>query len=265
MKKIKKIKLFINNDDKSSVIARTLINDLTNNGFLMDDNDFDLGISIGGDGCFLGMIRDSSFNKDAYYIGVNVGTLGFLQEIDINNTKDFVERLSTNDYKIEEVNTLSAIVYTRNDKKEYRCLNEFVIRKDDLSVLKNNIKIDNELLENFTGDGLLVSTATGSTAYNMSFGGSIIYNTLKAYIVTPIAPINNKVYNTLTNSIVIPNEKKVTLEFNNENLYLMVDGKNKILNNVMKIEIMISLNTIKCLRMHDFHFIKVLNNKIIGR
>ena len=259
---IKKIKLFINDDSKSKLISEMLLKELFKKNFIIVDNgEYDLGISVGGDGSFLKMIREENFNNNAFYIGVNAGTLGFLQEIDFNDTKNFVERLSKDDYKIEELNYLKTSV----NNIDFNSLNEIVIRKKDLSVLKNKVYVDNELLENFTGDGLLISTSTGSTAYNMSFGGSIIYNTLKAFIVTPIAPINNKAYNTLTNSLVVPNEKKITLEFNNEDLLLIVDGKNKEMDNVSKIEIMISNRNIKCLRMNDFHFIKVINNKIIEK
>ena len=266
MREIKKIKFFVNDDEKSHAIADTLIKDLLEKEFLIVyDNTYDLGISIGGDGSFLKMIRSDNFNSEAYYIGVNAGTLGFLQEIDFNDTRNFVERLASGDYKEEEINTLETTIYSHDENIRYQSLNEVVIRKSDLSVLKNKVYVDNELLENFVGDGLLVSTSTGSTAYNMSFGGSIIYNTLKAYILTPIAPINNKAYNTLTNSLIVPNEKSIILEFNNESLLLMVDGRNKIVNNVNKIEVKISNKNIKCLRMNDFHFIKVVNKKIIEK
>ena len=146
------------------------------------------------------------------------------------------------------------------------CLNEIVIRKNDFSILKTNVYIDNELLENFTGDGLLISTSTGSTAYNMSFKGSIVYNTINTLQITPIAPINNKAYNTLANSIVIPNDKVVSLSNEKEdNLFFMVDGKNYFLDNVYKIENKISMKKIKCLRMNDFHFIRIVHEKIVEK
>lgn len=264
-RKINKIKLFINNDSKSQEVAFKLKKQLINSNFTICEDNFDLGISIGGDGSFLKMIRENNFNHDIYYIGVNSGTLGFLQEIDINNTKNFVERLNNNDFKKEELSVLETTIYTKDKSYIFNSLNEIVIRKADFSILKTKVFIDNELLENFVGDGLLISTSTGSTAYNMSFNGSIIYNTLNAYILTPVAPINNKAYNTLTNSIIIPNDKVIRIDDDVNSLFIMNDGKNYCCDNVLKIESRVKINAIKCLRMNEFHFIKVINKKIIEK
>ena len=156
-------------------------------------------------------------------------------------------------------------IFTNNKVYSFNSLNEIVIRKDDFSILKTKVYIDKELLENFTGDGLLVSTSTGSTAYNMSFGGAIIYNTLNAFMLTPIAPINNKAYNTLTNSIVIPNEKKIILKGNIPKLFFMIDGITHKIDGIKKIELGIETKKIKCIRMNDYHFIRVVNKKIINK
>ena len=125
----------------------------------------------------------------------------------------------------------------------------------------------NELLENFSGDGVLISTSTGTTAYNLSFSGSIVYNTLKTLTITPIAPLNNKVYKTLINSVIVPGDKVITLIFNKEykDLFIQIDGVNKLFDNVIKVETKIGEKCIKCLRMNDFHFIKVINNKILSK
>ena len=124
-----------------------------------------------------------------------------------------------------------------------------------------------QLLENFSGDGLLISTSTGSTAYNMSFGGSIVYNTLSTLSITPIAPLNNKVYKSLFNSVIVPGDRVITLKPDKEykDLFIQVDGVNKLIDNVIKVETKIDKKRIKCLRMNDFHFIKVINNKILSK
>ena len=263
-RKINRIRLFPNSDEKSKRVANLLKEELLKNHFELVKDEYELAISIGGDGSFLRMIKQNNFNNQIYYIGVNSGTLGFLQEIDIQNTSDFIEKLNNNDFKIEELSIETTKVVTDKKTYKYNSLNEVVLRKSDFALLKTPLYIDNELLENFAGDGLLFSTSTGSTAYNMSFGGSIIYNTLKTLIITPIAPLNNRAYRTLTSSLVIPEDKKIVLDFpNREDLFLMVDGKNIFINNVLKVESKIDKKKIKCLRMHEFHFIKVINSKIL--
>lgn len=265
MRKINKVKLFVNKDRKSKRVSKILEEKLLEYHFDIVNENYDLAISIGGDGTFLRMLKEENFNNDVYYIGVNSGTLGFLQEIDIKDTTDFVKRLNDNKFKEEELSIQKTTVLTKKEEKTFYSLNEIVIRKKDFSVLKVPVYIDNELLEKFTGDGLLISTSTGSTAYNLSFGGAIIYNTLKTLSITPIAPLNNKVYQTLSNSIIIPDDKIVMILPKSEDIFLMIDGVNYNILDCIKIETGVANRKIKCLRMTDFHFIKIVNNKILNK
>ena len=82
-RRINKIKLFVNQNEKSEIVAKDLEMELKKYDFELVDEDYDLAISVGGDGSFLRMVRENNFNDNLYYIGVNSGTLGFLQEIDI--------------------------------------------------------------------------------------------------------------------------------------------------------------------------------------
>lgn len=263
MRKINKIKLFINNNERSKKVAENLELELKRYNFeIIEKGKFDLGISIGGDGSFLRMIKSTKFNEKINYIGINSGTLGFLQEIDIDKCIHFVKNLNNNNYQTEEISIGKLLLETENNKKNIEFLNEIVIREKDLNVLKTPIYIDDELLEHYNGDGILISTSTGSTAYNISFGGPIVYNTLNTLIITPIAPINNASYHNLLNSIIIPNDKTINIKPNN-NIIISTDGENKIIKNCLNIEIKISSKKIKCLRMSDFHFIKTVNKKIL--
>lgn len=266
-RRINKVKLFVNDNDKSVIVAKDLELELKKYGFKIVNRGFDLAISVGGDGSFLRMVKETKFNDNIYYIGVNSGTLGFLQEIDIKDCVDFVKRLNSDKYKIENIGIQETKVITEDNIYYYDSLNEIVVRNRDFNTLKVPVYVDDELLENFTGDGVLISTSTGSTAYNMSFGGSIVYNTLDTLSITPIAPLNNKVFTTLINTVIVPSNKVITLVPNKEykDMFIQVDGVNKVIDNVIKIETKIENKTIKCLRMNDFHFIKVINNKVLGK
>ena len=259
---INKIKIYINGNDKSRKVKESLVKDLIDKDFLIVDKDYDLAISIGGDGTFLKMVNENNFNSDIYYIGINSGTLAFLQEIDIDNTVDFINRLANNDFKEERISIGKTMIKTDKKVYQYNFLNEIVIRKKNFTTLEIPIFIDGMQLEDFTGDGLLISTSTGSTAYNMSFGGAIVYNRLKTLSLTPIAPINNMAYRTLTNSFILPIDTKIELH-GKKDLFFMIDGKNKEIDDVTNVEITIDKKEIKCLRMNDFHFVKVVNSKIL--
>ena len=145
--------------------------------------------------------------------------------------------------------------------KTFYSLNEIVIRDENLNVLKLDVKIDNTKLESFVGDGLLIATSFGSTAYNLSYGGSIVYNDLHTLQITPIAPLNNKVYKTLSNSVIIPQNKIITLETNNS-IILTIDGENIIYENIGKIETFIN-KTIKFIRMNGYDYTKKVNEKFL--
>lgn len=255
-----KIKIFCNNNINSLKVLNELKEKIKKNNLELVENNFDIGIAIGGDGSFLRMVKECQFNKDILYVGINTGTLGFAQEIYPNKIDEFLSKLIKKEYKIEEVGIQETKVYSDYIKTFYS-LNEIVIRDENLNVLKSDIKINNTELESFVGDGLLISTSFGSTAYNLSYGGSIVYNELHTLQITPIAPLNNKVYKTLTNSVIIPQNKIITLETANS-VILTIDGENIIYENIDKIETFIN-KTIKFIRMNDYDYTKKINEKFL--
>ena len=147
---------------------------MVNYKFNLVDYNYDLAIAIGGDGSFLRMVKSNNFNSDIYYVGINAGTLGFLQEIKPDEISAFFDKLNHDDFKVDEIGIQETNVISNNNQQQFYSLNEIVIRDSDLNTAKLNLFVDNTLLEKFVGDGLLVSTSVGSTAYNLSYGGSII-------------------------------------------------------------------------------------------
>ena len=261
---IKKVKIFSNNSEKSQEIKKMLIDKLNKNNINIVDNDYDLGIAIGGDGSFLRMIKENNFNSDIYYIGINAGTLGFAQEVSIDNIDEFIDNLNNNNFIVEELGIQENDIYTNESNSKFYSLNEIVIREKDLNTLKLSIYVDESLLESFAGDGILISTSFGSTAYNLSFGGSIVYNTFHSIQLTPIAPLNNRSYRNLINSVVLPQNKKITvIPKNTKDVIISVDGENSIYTDVVKIETVVRNKTIKCLRNKDYNFIKKINEKFL--
>ncbi len=260
---IKRVKLFSNDNENSKEIEKILKNELEKENFIICDKDYELAIAIGGDGSFLRMLKRSNFNSDIYYIGVNSGTLGFLQEIKPKDLNKFVEKLKNNNIKIEEIGIQETIIHSKNSSSLFYTLNEIVIRDKNLNTTKLNIRIDDFLLEKFIGDGILVSTSTGSTAYNLSYGGSIVYNTLHTLQITPIAPLNNKSYRSLLNSVVLPENKLVTIIPENKNLLITVDGENKFFDDVNFIETSVKNKRIKCIRNIDYDFSTKINEKFL--
>lgn len=263
--KIKRIRIFANNDIKSNKIKRELIDKLTENNYEIVTGNFDLGIAIGGDGSFLRMVKESKFNSNVFYIGVNTGTLGFAQEVNAEKIDDFIDKLNNDLYKQEKIGVVSVTVNHDGIIDNYHALNDVMLRDSLLNTTKLNIQIDGHELENFVGDGIIVSTSFGSTAYNLSLGGSVVYNTLHTLQITPIAPLNSKVYRNLLTSIVIPQNCRIKIKpFNDKkNLIVTVDGENIFYENVDSIEMIVDNKTIKCLRENNYNFIDKVNEKFL--
>lgn len=265
MKEIKKVKLFSNDNNKSKEIYRILYDKLIQNNFEITEDNFDLAIAIGGDGAFLRMVKNCHFDNNALYVGVNSGTLGFAQEVAASEIDEFIKDLKEGNYKVDDIGIEEVKVVTEKKEVNLYCLNEIVIRQKDLNVAVLDISVDDVFLEKFVGDGILISTSFGTTAYNLSFGGSIIFNTFHSLQITPIAPLHNKVYKSLTNSIVIPAKKTIKVIPNEEknNLLITVDGENNLFYNVSLVEAVVNQKRIKCLRRINYDFFQKVNEKFL--
>lgn len=262
MNKLKTFKIFSNNNQKAKNVHKIIKEKLINNGFIESDK-YDLAIAIGGDGSFLRMVKNTNFNSDALYVGINAGTLGFAQEVAVDNIDKFIEDLKKNRYKIDTIGVQKTRILTNDGDSNFYSLNEIVIREKDLNTATLNISIDNVFLEKYHGDGILIATSFGSTAYNLSFGGSIIYNTFHTLQITPIAPLNNKAYRSLLNSVVLPESVLVEIIPENKDLLITVDGENNIYDNVIKIETSVKEKRIKVLRTLDYDLVQKINEKFL--
>lgn len=262
---IKKVKFFYNKSDRTKEILSLAIKEFEENGFQVVDTDYDLAIAIGGDGSFLHMLKDTSFNSDVYYVGINAGTLGFLQEIKPEEIPDFINKIKKKKYKVETIGIQETTVISSLSNKKYYSLNEIVVREKNLNTAVIEVKVDDDLLEKFVGDGIMVATSVGSSAYNLSFGGSIVYGTLPTLQITPIAPLNSKAYRDLLNSVIVPENNIITLIPDKEknNLLITIDGDNIEFEHVDKIITVVNNKKINCLRLENYSFIKIVNEKFL--
>ncbi len=262
---IKRVKLFVNNNVVSKKAAKVVKEKLEENGFVVTDDNYELAIALGGDGSFLRMVRGTDFNSNVYFIGINTGTLGFMQEITMEDIDVFIAEVKKKKYKVEEIGIQETIVSGNNYQDEFYSLNEIVLRDYNLNATKLKIKVEDKILEHFMGDGILIATSMGSTAYNLSFGGSIVDNTFSTLQITPIAPINSKVYRSLVNSVIIPSKKLISIypDKDKKDILVTIDGTNKFYKNVKRIDTIISCKRIKCLRMSHYHFSTKINEKLL--
>ncbi len=185
----------------------------------------DLIFILGGDGTLLNAAR-YLITLQVPMVGINVGNLGFLVEITTDNMEKEILNIFEGKYVIEKRPTLKVFHYRNKGLigKHY-CINEVVIRRDSLSRMINlKIYFDKNLITNLRGDGIIVASPTGSTAYNLSAGGSLIYPDLPVCVLTPICPF------TLSNRpLILPllQDKYLKVEYNSshEMAKLIFDGQ----------------------------------------
>jgi len=180
-------------------------------------------VVFGGDGTMLSAIRAVG-DRGVPVIGVNLGKLGFITEINKEAMATVVEMILQDKGVIEERMMLTSTVL-RDGKAiaDFSVLNDVVINKGALArIIEMDAYVNNCYLTTFRADGLIVSTPTGSTAYSLSAGGPILYPTINAILITPICP------HTLTNRpIVIPEDFniEITLISDTQEVYLTLDGQ----------------------------------------
>ena len=149
-------------------------------------------ISIGGDGTFLSVVEKYR-ELDTEFIGVNKGSIGFLTEINVDDLEKDIPALIRGDYKILERTQLEVSVFSKDGtlKGTEECLNDImIVRGAKPHVTRLTLTIDGQKIEKFYGDGLIIATATGSSAYSLAAGGPLLMPEMKDIIVTPICSKN---------------------------------------------------------------------------
>lgn len=221
-------------------------------------------IVLGGDGTML-QAAVNVREKDIPLLGINLGTMGYLTEIDKNHIDEALQRLIDDDYEVEERMLLSGTKVT-GEAQEFTALNDIVIaRKAAVQVIKLVVYVDDRHLTTYLADGVIISTPTGSTGYNMSAGGPLVAPQSDNLVITPICP------HTLTNrSIVLPATEKITIEIGAgkadriQEAEASIDGHfGASLVTGDRVEIRKAAKTSKILRMNQVSFVEILSQKLL--
>lgn len=191
---------------------------------LIDDDNFtaDMAISVGGDGTFLNAAERVG-PKGIPILGVNTGRLGFLADVSENDIEPALREIFNNDYQIEERSQLEIEICNGCFDKSQYALNEIaILKQDSSSMITIHTWLDDQFLNTYQADGLIVATPTGSTAYSMSVGGPILMPQANNIVVSPIAP-----HSLTVRPLVIPDNMTITLEVEsrNRNFLIALDGR----------------------------------------
>ncbi len=216
----------------------------------------DIILIIGGDGTFLSIAEDAAY-KNIPVVGFNMGTLGFLTEFNISQLNIELKNIINGKYRVSE----RKLIKLGYKNTIISALNDIVVSKGDIArVIKLSLIIDDDPIADFTADGLIISTPTGSTAYSLSAGGPIITPEVKGTIITPICP-----HSLTFRPIIIPDrsEIKVKLISDNTEVFITIDGQTKI-PFLYKDTIKISSceKKLKMISQNDMSYFKLLSEKL---
>ncbi len=226
---------------------------------LINRNDIDFVFCIGGDGTLLNtltVVIDSSIPV----LGINTGRLGFLSSIAAEEIENALHFLQNGKFEKEKRTLLQLNLENPLFGNVPYALNEVVALKRDTStmvILK--VFIDDEFLNTYWADGLIISTPTGSTAYSLSCGGPIVLPDSGNIVITPISPHNLNV-----RPIVIPDKSviKIQMDGRSENFLLGLDSRSEIIDAPAEISVQKASFGIQLLRFENYHFMRTLRNKL---
>ncbi len=215
----------------------------------------DFLVTIGGDGTLISTIRRGFIHEKAV-LGINLGTLGFLTDILPNELAQFLQDFKKDKYKIDT----RMMIETSIKGIVALSFNDVVVTRKSVSHMTNiQAKVDGKLLNSYYGDGLIISTPTGSTAYNLSAGGPVVYPLTDAFIVTPICP-----HSLTQRPLVLPAKFEIELSTTDEEgAVVIIDGQDsyEIAQNET-ILIKIASHKAKLIRQENKDYFEVLSAKL---
>jgi NAD+ kinase len=220
----------------------------------------DVLISLGGDGTLLdtlSLIRDSGIPV----IGINFGRLGFLASINKDEIRIAIKALHNKEYSLDKRTLLSLESKFDLFGEENFALNDITIhRRDKSAMMIIHAYMNNEFVNSYWADGLIIATPTGSTAYSLSCGGPIIYPSSQNFVITPIAPHNLNV-----RPVIIPDDVSLTFEVEARSAKFLVscDSRTETVDRSVKLTLNKAAFHVNLIRLNNESYLTTLRNKLL--
>ena len=207
-----KIRVFTNPERKDNVIKEDIENLLVSNGFEIDEENPNIVLYLGGDGTFLRAVH-YYINKldDIKFVGINFGKLGFFYDYQRDDLEILINDLINNNFRETSHYLLEGRVISNEKSGVIYAINEIRVESASRTLICD-VLINNKPLETFHGNGLLVASALGSSAYNKSLNGSVVQPTIDCLQLTEIAAIQNNINRSFGSSLVLDKNVEITLK-----------------------------------------------------
>lgn len=217
----------------------------------------DFLISLGGDGTLISLCR-RSFEYAKPVLGIHAGQLGFLTDIQTNEISTFIDEIFSGHYRIDTRMMLEVTLHVSSKVESFVAFNDIVFSRSKISHMSTiRAYVNGVLFNSYYGDGLIVSTPTGSTAYNLSAGGPVVYPLTEALILTPICP-----HSLTQRPLVLPVDFEVSFESSDDTV-IVVDGQETYkMNDVDLVSVKIATRGAKLIHSVDRNYFDVLKKKL---
>ena len=221
----------------------------------------DIILCIGGDGTFLSTARRMGDDSRVPLLGIHIGGLGFLAEVSKDKINESLEFVINKKYKVEDRMRIELKVSKNGSSDKFIALNDIVVDHGDSGrILRTQVLVNNDYLNTYESDGMIVSTSIGSTAYSLSAGGPIVHPLMDAIIITPICS-----HSLSARPIVLDETKIIDIDFPDldHSIYCTVDGQQRfLLDETAQLKIKKSNNNIKVAILPSYSYFDTLRTKM---
>lgn len=255
-------------DERSNKLKTTMKQYLTDFDLIYDEKEPELVISIGGDGTFLEAFHRYVHRlKETAFIGVHTGHLGFYADWVPEEVEKLIIEIAKTPFQVVEYPLLEVIIRGKPGAKEDRflALNEAVIKTAEGSVVFD-VEIRGDYFQTFRGDGICISTPSGSTAYNKALSGAILHPSIEAIQLTEMASINNRVFRTIGSPLILPKHHTCLMKpVVNRSFLIAIDHFTDTYTDISSIQCRVAKEKIRFARFRPFPFWDRVRDSFIGK
>ena len=215
-------------------------------------------VTLGGDGTLISTVR-RSINYNIPILGVYAGNLGFLSDVSMDELDEFVTKMQNGKCRVDERAVLEATVIKESEEIKMYAFNDIVITRPSISnMIHVETLVDGKAFNTYYGDGVIVSTPTGSTAYNLSAGGPVLFPLTEVFALTPISP-----HSLTQRPVVLPGQFAIEMKTPKNRALMIIDGQDMHeLEQNKSVHIKLASKRAKLIHREEFNYFDVLKEKL---
>ncbi|MDD4856062.1 MAG: NAD(+)/NADH kinase [Sulfuricurvum sp.] len=232
--------------------------DVMGQPFEMMCRNCDFLVTIGGDGTLISAVR-RSYDFQLPVLGIHAGKLGFLADLDFCELETFVDKLLIGEYRIDERAMLQATITTKSGISQIVAFNDIVLTRPSISkMIRLETYVEGKAFNTYYGDGVVISTPTGSTAYNLSAGGPVLFPLTSVFALTPICP-----HSLTQRPVVLPGHYEIEIKTPDSSALVIVDGQDMVeISDSDTVYIKLASGSAHLIHRKEFNYFEVLKEKL---